>query len=237
MERHQENSIRWTKNRTRLLVSAVNRLTGESFPEDDPTVIEAFIGLLDEQAGELPEAERADFVASAVSFYSGRSAKSVHETVSNRKVHEMTIGAVVTALVGRQGDGEIFPAQSSVVKPDNNAASSTTESNVPKKLTHGSQTRVIKPLPVKESASFDDEDPEEAHYGAGWQTRGECRKEDPELFFMTDPGSIREAKKVCNKCPVRAECLDFATENKEKFGVWGGMTTSERGRAGRRQSR
>ena len=40
----------------------------------------------------------------------------------------------------------------------------------------------------------------------------------------------RAAKRVCAACPVRRECLDFALRLREPFGIWGGLTESERRR-------
>ena len=40
----------------------------------------------------------------------------------------------------------------------------------------------------------------------------------------------KEAKKVCNGCPVINECLSHAISIPEFFGVWGGMTADERNR-------
>jgi hypothetical protein len=36
-----------------------------------------------------------------------------------------------------------------------------------------------------------------------------------------------EAKKVCSTCPVSGYCLDYAIENNEQYGVWGGKTPKE----------
>lgn len=36
------------------------------------------------------------------------------------------------------------------------------------------------------------------------------------------------AKAVCAGCEVRAECLQYALDNNERFGVWGGASESER---------
>jgi WhiB family redox-sensing transcriptional regulator len=44
--------------------------------------------------------------------------------------------------------------------------------------------------------------------------------------------SARIAKKVCRRCPVRAECLAYAVEVKVELGVWGGMTPTQRRRLG-----
>jgi hypothetical protein len=37
-----------------------------------------------------------------------------------------------------------------------------------------------------------------------------------------------EAKDLCGDCQVRVECLTYAIEAKEKFGVWGGLTEQQR---------
>jgi WhiB family redox-sensing transcriptional regulator len=62
----------------------------------------------------------------------------------------------------------------------------------------------------------------------GWQERAVCAQTDPEAFFPEKGGSVRAAKKVCRACPVRAECLDYALEHHERFGVWGGLSERER---------
>ncbi len=36
------------------------------------------------------------------------------------------------------------------------------------------------------------------------------------------------AKEICRKCPVIAECLADALDNRIEYGVWGGMTERER---------
>jgi WhiB family redox-sensing transcriptional regulator len=61
-----------------------------------------------------------------------------------------------------------------------------------------------------------------------WKDRGLCREIDPELFFPEKGGSTREAKKICESCEVRPECLDAALANAERFGIWGGLSERER---------
>ncbi len=64
----------------------------------------------------------------------------------------------------------------------------------------------------------------------GWQSRSNCMGVDPDLFFPERGASTREAKEVCRGCVVRDECLEYALENGEKFGIWGGMSERERRR-------
>ena len=69
----------------------------------------------------------------------------------------------------------------------------------------------------------------------GWQERALCAETDPEAFFPEKGGSTREAKKICTGCEVRADCLEFALANDERFGIWGGLSERERRRL-RRQA-
>ncbi|WP_307860937.1 WhiB family transcriptional regulator [Cellulomonas wangleii] len=68
----------------------------------------------------------------------------------------------------------------------------------------------------------------------GWQERALCAQTDPEAFFPEKGGSTREAKKVCTQCDVRAECLEYALANDERFGIWGGLSERERRKLKRR---
>jgi WhiB family redox-sensing transcriptional regulator len=61
-----------------------------------------------------------------------------------------------------------------------------------------------------------------------WQRLANCLGVDPDLFFPERGVSTREAKEVCRGCVVRAECLDYALANGEKFGIWGGLSERER---------
>lgn len=63
-----------------------------------------------------------------------------------------------------------------------------------------------------------------------WQDDALCAQTDPEAFFPEKGGSTREAKKVCASCDVKAECLEYALANDERFGIWGGLSERERRR-------
>ena len=69
-----------------------------------------------------------------------------------------------------------------------------------------------------------------------WMDRAVCAQTDPEAFFPEKGGSTREAKLVCRSCEVRAECLEYALANDERFGIWGGLSERERRRLKRRAS-
>ncbi len=68
----------------------------------------------------------------------------------------------------------------------------------------------------------------------GWQTDALCAQTDPEAFFPEKGGSTRDAKKVCGSCNVRAQCLEYALANDERFGIWGGLSERERRRLRKR---
>ncbi len=61
-----------------------------------------------------------------------------------------------------------------------------------------------------------------------WQAEALCAQTDPEAFFPEKGGSTREAKRVCQNCTVRAECLEYALAHDERFGIWGGLSERER---------
>lgn len=62
----------------------------------------------------------------------------------------------------------------------------------------------------------------------GWKTRGSCDGLPTDSFFPKDSVGVDAARKVCDNCPVKQVCLEYALENKIEYGVWGG--TSERQR-------
>jgi WhiB family transcriptional regulator, redox-sensing transcriptional regulator len=70
-----------------------------------------------------------------------------------------------------------------------------------------------------------------------WQTNARCTEVDPEIFFPERGGSSKEARKVCDKCDVRLQCLEYALNNKEQFGIWGGTSERERRRLRKERAR
>jgi WhiB family redox-sensing transcriptional regulator len=70
--------------------------------------------------------------------------------------------------------------------------------------------------------------PIEDEEALAWQEDALCAQTDPEAFFPEKGGSTREAKKICTSCEVRAQCLQYALQNDERFGIWGGLSERER---------
>jgi WhiB family transcriptional regulator, redox-sensing transcriptional regulator len=61
-----------------------------------------------------------------------------------------------------------------------------------------------------------------------WREAAACAQSDPELFFTDQPAQQAQALAVCAGCPVRDACLRDALTNARLYGVWGGLTETER---------
>ncbi len=66
-----------------------------------------------------------------------------------------------------------------------------------------------------------------------WRKQAACRGMDTMIFYP-DPEcpeeDILSAKSVCEQCPVREACLEYALANRERYGIWGGASERERRR-------
>lgn len=70
-----------------------------------------------------------------------------------------------------------------------------------------------------------------------WMAEAKCQGMDSSLFFPERWEPITEARKICEACPVRRECLDYALADGIEFGVWGGMSGRDRRRIGEMRRR
>ena len=68
-----------------------------------------------------------------------------------------------------------------------------------------------------------------------WQMHGLCRGVDSSMFFHPDGerGRARaqretRATEMCRRCPVLAQCRNHALSVSEPYGIWGGMSETER---------
>jgi len=59
-----------------------------------------------------------------------------------------------------------------------------------------------------------------------WQKDGSCASpenaEARDWFFSSDFSEKYKAKNLCHGCPVRRQCLQWALEHRQIWGVWGG---------------
>lgn len=78
-----------------------------------------------------------------------------------------------------------------------------------------------------------------------WRVDAACKGMDPEHFFSSDDDGANKheraereasAKAVCVHCEVRRECLSYAIEAGERYGIWGGMNAQERRALARNRS-
>ena len=68
-----------------------------------------------------------------------------------------------------------------------------------------------------------------------WMLRAVCRGASPSEFFPSDGVGVDVARRVCEHCPVKSECLEYALEYRIEHGVWGGAAERERRRILRRR--
>jgi WhiB family redox-sensing transcriptional regulator len=77
-----------------------------------------------------------------------------------------------------------------------------------------------------------------ASLSSGWQSDAACRGADTSWFFAPSYFEKREekeareakAKRICARCPVIEECLEYALRIREPHGIWGGRNEMERRR-------
>ena len=70
---------------------------------------------------------------------------------------------------------------------------------------------------------------------ASWMLDARCRGVDPAEFFPSDGVGVDKARKICDQCPVKVECLEYALTYRIDHGVWGGASERERRRILRRR--
>jgi len=79
-------------------------------------------------------------------------------------------------------------------------------------------------------------------YHADWRNQASCLGDDPELFFpigYTGPAIAQtaNAKAVCHRCLVIADCLEWALDTRQGYGIAGGLDDRERVNLLRREYR
>lgn len=65
-----------------------------------------------------------------------------------------------------------------------------------------------------------------------WRRSAACAEVDPELFFPEkyDMRTAAQARRICGTCEVSAECLASALERNEQYGIFAGLTLTQRRR-------
>jgi hypothetical protein len=60
-------------------------------------------------------------------------------------------------------------------------------------------------------------------------------EENPDFFYPEDYPEARLrsvvtafAKRMCKSCPIQKDCFTYAVESRQKYGIWGGTSPSER---------
>lgn len=65
-----------------------------------------------------------------------------------------------------------------------------------------------------------------------WQDKANCKSAPQDIFFdenrSTAAKSAEIAKKYCNECVVREECLNYALDNNVYVGIYGGLSNKKR---------
>jgi WhiB family transcriptional regulator, redox-sensing transcriptional regulator len=69
-----------------------------------------------------------------------------------------------------------------------------------------------------------------------WREDAACTGVNSDLFFPAseDEEASEAAKAICEQCPVREACLQYALATNQAAGVWGGLDAGERRRMRRR---
>lgn len=70
-----------------------------------------------------------------------------------------------------------------------------------------------------------------------WEDDALCAQIGPEEFFPEKGNSVQQAKKICERCDVKPDCLQYALDNGVDSGVWGGLSAQERRRLKKRQEK
>lgn len=65
-----------------------------------------------------------------------------------------------------------------------------------------------------------------------WMAEAACAQADPEAWWpgKGESDAVRYAKRVCGRCDVTAQCLEWAISTGETVGIYGGLTPKERRR-------
>lgn len=65
-----------------------------------------------------------------------------------------------------------------------------------------------------------------------WELQANCNGHDFNIFFPEDTDDPVRSKNtaiaICNRCPVRQKCLEYALVHQIDYGIWGGTDGLQR---------
>lgn len=60
-----------------------------------------------------------------------------------------------------------------------------------------------------------------------WVDEALCAQVDPDLWFPEKGDSLSDPKRICESCPARIDCLEYAL-GRDECGIWGGLSQWQR---------
>lgn len=63
-----------------------------------------------------------------------------------------------------------------------------------------------------------------------WRAQAACKNQIKLFFPAEEKKTVKytDALNICNSCPVKKECLDYAISYDMVHGIWGGTTPNQR---------
>jgi len=61
-----------------------------------------------------------------------------------------------------------------------------------------------------------------------WMNKAGCKGYPTEWWFPERGGVYKAAKEICERCPVRQQCLDYSLTLPNVIGIWGGLSGNQR---------
>jgi len=68
-----------------------------------------------------------------------------------------------------------------------------------------------------------------------WHLRAACRGQGPDDFVRGPRSDYGKTVELCQSCPVRQQCLEYALTDDSIMGMWGGTTDVDRREIRRRR--
>ena len=68
-----------------------------------------------------------------------------------------------------------------------------------------------------------------------WWDRAACKGKGTGMWYPARGESAQPAKEICSTCEVKKICEQYAVDNGERFGIWGGKSERQRKRARRKK--